>query len=81
VLPEDLRIEAQESDDDDNGSEYDPDGADPEKEKEARKRVMNCDLNNYRETLGVKEAYNTLKEEKAAILKAYRDLGTLIHPN
>jgi hypothetical protein len=42
---------------------------------------MNCGLKNYREILGVEEAYNSLKKERTAILNAYKDLRTLIYPN
>jgi hypothetical protein len=43
--------------------------------------VINCGTKNYQKILGVKEAYNSLKEEKTAILNAYRDLRTLIYPD
>ncbi len=42
---------------------------------------MECNLNAYWEILDVKESYNTRKEEKTAILSAYRDWGALIYPD
>lgn len=73
-----------EGSEDDDGGEFNPGGGgtdEEEEEKEAIERVMGCGSKNYREILGVEEAYNSPKEEKAAILNAYRDLGTLIHPD
>jgi hypothetical protein len=67
-------------DDDGDDGDYRPGELD-EEEKEARKRVMSCPSQNYREILGVKEAYDNPIEEKAEILKAYRNLGMLIHPD
>lgn len=73
-----------EGDGDGNGNKYKPSGggtAEEEEEKEAIKRVINCGTKNYREILSVKKAYNSLKEEKTAILNAYKDLRTLIYPD
>jgi hypothetical protein len=67
-------------DDDDEDGDFKAED-DDEEANEARKRVMNCDEKNYREILGVNEAYSTRKEERTAILDEYRDLGALLHPD
>ena len=61
--------------------EYRRGGEIDEEENEARNRVMSCGSKEYRKILGVEETYDTPAEEKREILNAYRDLGSLIHPD
>jgi hypothetical protein len=74
--------DGEDNDSEDNDSDYEPGAGDvdPEEIRE-RARVMSCSSKNYREILGIEEAYNTLKEERTAVLAACRNLGTLIHPD
>lgn len=64
-----------------NNSDYNLSSKSNKEERKAIKRVISYYSKNYREILGIKENYNTLKEEKTEILEIYRNLRTLIHPD
>jgi hypothetical protein len=68
----------------DNDDDYKPGAGDDDEDEDEineRARVMSCSSTNYREILGIEESYNTLKEERTAVLAACRNIGTLIHPD
>jgi hypothetical protein len=63
----------------DNSGDYRPSNGTKE-EEEAIKRIMDAKKTQPRKILGVLRNYETPAQEKTEILKAYRNIGTLIHP-
>jgi hypothetical protein len=64
----------------DNSGEYHP-PKDSQEEENAIQRILSLPSNKPRKILGVGRIFDTPAMQKTAIVNAFRDVGTLIHPD